>query len=49
MLVVKVMHSIPRNKTNQNLNAEKEPRMFQEKVLTIRASSSSIQEYEVIT
>ena len=25
MLVVKIMHSVPRNKTNQNLKAEKEP------------------------
>ena len=25
MLVIKVMHSVPRNKTNQNLKAEKEP------------------------
>ena len=36
MLVVKVMHSVPRNKTNQNLKAEKEPECSKRKFTTIQ-------------
>ena len=49
MLVVKVMHSVPRNKTNQSLKAEKEPRMFQEKVYHDSvAFSSSIPDVKLL-
>ena len=36
MLVVKVMHSVPRNKTNQSLKAEKEPECSKRKFITIQ-------------
>ena len=36
MLVVKVMHSVPRNKTNQSLKAEKEPECSKRKFTTIQ-------------
>ena len=36
MLVIKVMHLVPRNKINQNLKAEKEPECSKRKFTTIQ-------------
>ena len=50
MLIVKVMNSVPRNKTNQNLKAEKEPECSKRKFTTIqlRFHRRSIQDVKLL-
>ena len=49
MLVVKVMHSVPRNKTNQSLKAEKGPECSKRKLPRFSCVSSlSIQDMKLL-
>ena len=49
MLVIKVMHSVPRIKTNQSLKAEKEPECSKRKLrFSCVFSSWSIQDMKLL-